>query len=733
MIKPKQLSHSRPLISRTISILTAIIGQVLLSSCGFADDASTEFQDPFAFDGAKNILQEEHFGIASGKLTTGIRYLNCCGIAGIWAPPYVSSDFKLDCTILGERVPTEHYTWHPTYVTRAGSVQGIRVETTTILSSAHRAGMLAIRLSNPGDEQRTIELAVAVSGTLDIAGPADPLGRKGWSFSTPASQTATVRKAIEGGLVLEQGDLSIVLRSDHQLRWTDAQPAGLGAIVVPSGISETIHIAFGISPRRVTEQICDELIKAPADAIQEFQKAYVDRITRFFERLPTLESDNKQLQNFYYRSLVPLFMNRWDVPEFVLQPYYSTGSVNGGCVGNYLWDFGGNWELFPLLDPEATKSHIRQFLKIDTTKHFAFDPTTGLAFGPWYPVNQEKIVGLIYFYVKHTGDLSFLNEELEGRTILQHVVSNALFGDDLDQPVRLIDYGPSNSHLELRRGFPYNHVMPDLNGRRFDSYLRAAELLELVGKPMPQLRQRAEELKAVLKSELWNPKAGWFEFQNDKGRKDLRYTCQMFKLFNSRVLDAQQEASLLRHLKNEREFLAEFGLESMSKTDIAYDPVDYDNGGGGCFTAFPSAISERLYKADQPEVAAEILKRILWWGDRTPYWGDSFAANEIGYRRDTPLQCTIDSAVAAQCLIFGMFGITADFNGELSVNPHPPSFASKVVLRNLRIRGQLLNIEMDRSTYVVTSGQASLKSPADRKTRVVKGKLMNLETADKKE
>ena len=87
--------------------------------------------------------------------------------------------------------------------------------------------------------------------------------------------------------------------------------------------------------------------------------------------------------------------------------------------------------------------------------------------------------------------MAFLKEVVGGRTVLEHAVANAMFGDDPAQPVRLIDYGPSNSHLELRRGIPYNHVMPDLNGRRYDSYLRAAELPELVGRPMPLLRERA--------------------------------------------------------------------------------------------------------------------------------------------------------------------------------------------------------------------------------------------------
>lgn len=197
-----------------------------------------------------------------------------------------------------------------------------------------------------------------------------------------------------------------------------------------------------------------------------------------------------------------------------------------------------------------------------------------------------------------------------------------------------------------------------------------------------------------------------------------------FKLFGSKVLDAEQEAGLLGHLLDEREFLAQFGLESMAKTDIAYDPVDYDNGGGGCFTAFPAAIAERLYKAGRPDVSENILKRILWWGERTPYWGDSFAANEIAYRRDTPLQSTIDSAVAAQCIIFGMFGVRAEFNGDVRIDPHPPAFSPKLTLTGLRLRGHVLDITVDGPEYEVCEGNNRIRVPVGRPALLQDGKLL---------
>jgi len=62
-------------------------------------------------------------------------------------------------------------------------------------------------------------------------------------------------------------------------------------------------------------------------------------------------------------------------------PNYTTGSVNGGCICNYLWDFGEPWEIFPLYDPAASRSHIQQFVAIDMASHFSFDPLGAKAWG----------------------------------------------------------------------------------------------------------------------------------------------------------------------------------------------------------------------------------------------------------------------------------------------------------------------------------------------------------------
>jgi hypothetical protein len=464
------------------------------------------------------------------------------------------------------------------------------------------------------------------------------------------------------------------------------------------------------------------VIADPAAAVAQSIESHRRAVRELSDRLPRLESSHEALVRFYERSLVHLLMNRWDVPELVLHPYYGTGSVRGGCVCSYLWNFGEPWEILPLYDPRATREHIRQYFKTDITTHFAFNPMTGRAFGPWYMVNQEKIIGLVYYYVKTTGDTGFLDQVTAGRSTLEHVIANAMYGDDPARPVALIDYGPSNSHLELRRGYPYNHVMPDLNGRRYANYRMASELADAAGKPAPCLLLRAEALKELLKRRMWNPATQWFDFYDARGKKDTRYTIQMFKLFGSGVLDAEEEAGLLAHL-NPREFLSEYGLHSLSKTDVAYDQVDIDNGGGGSCTSFPPQIAERLYKTGRPAQAEDLLRRILWWGERMPYWGDSLVANQVDYRKDTPLQCTIDGSAGAQCVIFGLFGVDPQIDGRIFIRPQPPAFAPRLALKGLRLRGAVLDISVDGNLVQVTCGQNTIRAKVGQRIAVQSGRL----------
>jgi hypothetical protein len=665
----------------------------------------------FDMDGKQVIQDEDHLGIVNGKLTVGINYRDSAGISGLWAPPYVSSNFMLDYRVNGEKVPTAKWVWRPFQVEREGSVGDVSVSTLTTLIYGHRAVMIRCTFKNSG--RTAVPLEFFTLGWLDSV--------RDWGFARPGSSAETTLQADGRRLTLRQGKMAITLAIDSD-EWTWEVSGNLGHAFasLPAKQSRSVNVIIAIGSGDEAAASVTQILADPSGAITGAQKEYSRQVGEVFDRLPSLESSNAQLVRWYNRSLVHFLMNRWDVPEFVLHPYYSTGSVKGGCVANYLWNFGEVWEILPLFDAPAARSHIKQFLKCDLLKHFLFNPVTGAADGPWYMVNQEKIIGLTYYYVLLTGDTAFLEDTVDGKSIRDHMVIQAMFGDEVGQPSALIDYGASNSHLELRRRFAYNHVTPDLNARRYANYLRAATLCDLAAKPAPFLRERAELLRPLLKERLWDAQARWFRFDDGKGKGEVRYTVQMFKPVGSGVLDKDCEEGLLSHL-NEGEFLSAYGLHSISKRDPGYDQLDIDNGGGGICTSFPPQIIERLYQAGRPALAADILGRLLWWADTMPYWGDSIAANCKDYRRDTPLQCTFDGVAAAQCIIFGVFGVSVRPDGDVVIKPDRLPFASRLALKGLKVRGCVLDVRVDDRRYEVHSGGRTIRASIDQ-TAVVSTK-----------
>jgi hypothetical protein len=668
-----------------------------------AVETQTTLADLFSMEGRDMVIAPEHLGIMNGKLTVGTPGGHAGRVDGLWAPPFVSSDFVLRLEVLGREVPTPGFRWWPYKIEQRGQAEGIEVSAATVLALDKRGGLAAIALRNTTPKALQVPLVFKTRGTLDY--------RSAWEFAAAASSTATQPSAEKGTLTLAAGEQSIVVQGGGDgLTWDATSRSGTQTLALAAGRTAKVYLAFAIGPSAEAKASCRAIIAEPERAIAAATAGHARRIEDLFQRIPRLVSDNKAVEKLYNRSLVHAILNRWDVPEFVLHPYYSTGSIRGGCVTEYLWNYGESWELMPLYDPTAHREHIKQFLKCDMTAHFAFNPIDGKAHGPWYMVNQEKIIGLVYRHVKITGDTAFLQEVVEGKTVLEHVLKNAVVRDDTSKPVALIDYGPSNSHLELRRQYTYNHVMPDLNGRRYANYLHAARLAEIGGKPAPQLLERAAALKALLKEKLWNPQTKWFDFINGKGQRETRWTVQMFYLFGGGVLDSETESGLASHL-NDQEFLGEYGLHSLAKGDPAYDPADVDNGGPGACTCFPPNIGILLYQAGRTHEAEDIMRRCLWWGSRMPYWGDSSYADRIDYRHDTPLQCTIDGVTVAQFFIFGLFGVDPQFDGTILVSPRPAAFAPRAALRGVKMRDAVFDIELGDKEYKVLSGGKTFVAP----------------------
>lgn len=671
-------------------------------------------ENVFRFESEDSVLNERDIGIAGDMTTVLTPESQACRVNCLQSCPWTASGFAMELQIDGERIPGREWTWLPNVIRRTGKRRGFTARSLTVLPPERRGFLLRIELEC-GRETGKVPVRIFFEGS-----PRREDGK--WEFPIPRAGerhfahtesreadgasllTLTGGCADVGGREPAAGDSVIAVAcSVRGMSLFPAADLWEDHVTLTSGQRLGIDIAVSIGDRDGAPEA--EALRMLNRADEETERAFAwleNDTRRILSRLPAFESSDPELEALYYRSLVAYSLNRWDNPRFAFRPFYSNGSINGGCMCTYLWDYGGGLMVHPLEDPETDKIMIRAFLHNDLTTSYAVCPLDGGPTGPWYHINQEKIISMIYWYVRNTGDRAFLHEMLDGRTILDWAVFHAMVCDDASKPPFLADYGEAGkSHLELRRGYVYQGVMPDLNARRYMSYMRAYELTELEGEPVPMLKERAEALKPLLAT-LWDEKAGWYDFIW-QGKREKRMTVQMFKFLDSPVIDEATRNALIGHL-NENEFLGEYGLHSISRQDPAYDQVDIDNGGGGSCNLFAIQIAALLYDVGRAELATDIVRRCLWWGTRVPYQGDSSAANIRLQREDTPLQADINSIACVQTILFHMCGIKAQFDGSIVISPAKVLPARRICLRGMRLRGHDFSLVIENGFFTVTEG-----------------------------
>ena len=651
----------------------------------------------FAMTDRESCQAPEDNGLVNGRIAVNSWLPDVAEIRALFAPPLFSNNFRLAMRVNDRQVATAHYEWRPDRLIRIGSQSGLRVHTELTPLRQSASMLLRTEVTSIARQATAFHLQYEVYGGVNQ--------QEHWRFGHPTANCHADKQWDGKTLSLRNAQGEIQFSSSLPL--TAYAPVRTGVlnsreIILKPGEHLTFWTFLSLGKVGEYDQLRKDALKNPEKHVAQTHGWWQSRVEWLFTRMPRLESDNQQLVAYYRRSLLHLLMNEWDVPGFLLHPHYGTGSISGDTICCYMWNYGGPFRLWSMLSPKSAREHLLHLLSLDLGNCYAFHADDGTAFGPYYPINHEKVVFLAYYYVLQTGDKGLLTRKLRGKTVIAHLVEQALVHDDLSQKATLVNYGPANDHLELRSPtfasdptMRYNGVMPDLNLRRCAILHLVDELCRLVRhRPPVELAVRAEALKKLIHRELFSRKEGWFRCLNTEGPAVFRYTIQMFKAlgWGDWVLEPTAERALVKHLMADGEFLGPFGVHSLSRKDPAYYEGDVDNGGPGACVSFAAAVIERLYRDGYAEQADNILQRLLWMGDSLPYWGDSQRADVKDYRRISHLQCDIEGAVPAQAIIFGMFGIDVHPDFSITISPHLFPDTRKMALRNIRLAGQTFDI-----------------------------------------
>jgi hypothetical protein len=448
------------------------------------------------------------------------------------------------------------------------------------------------------------------------------------------------------------------------------------------------------------------------------------------ERLPHVETQNKQFDEFYKRSILTLLCCRMNRTDFVIQPFYMFG--NGMCC--YPWDSSFASETIALLDPEG----LRKTLVMLLTGGQAFNSFNVQADKPnpttdWngvmssYAQNPFALIRMINDYLRITGDTALLDEKISGHTALEYLkMAGRSLNKQYARPDGLLDFGEgTGKFLEIRTS-GYEHVIAALNGIAADYFRQVAQWCKDCQDPeYDEFKQLADRLQEKVNTTLWNDEAGWHDNLYPGDRRQLVMSYHQFDLLDTTGIPLQHKQRMATHIKT-GEFLAPYGIFSISPGDRAHwDREDCDWGGGGQYVGCPLRITESLYRLGESEKAWELLSRCTQWVQRFPYFPQTTYGDDLilqPHQRDWPLQ--ISGGGGAQAVIFGLFGIHPALDGSLEIAPNYNKTLGEAKLTGFRFKKHTYDIFMSEAkTEIFCDGKLvggkSYKSTAEKRTSVV--------------
>ena len=639
-----------------------------------------------AIDSKHCITKEKHFWVRGGQITVNPSQKDVFDVRNFQSPPY-SGKMQVKVLLDGKQVPVKSYEWRPGEVVREGRSGDLAVTTLLTPVVDRRGVLLTARVTNEGKEAVDVPLRVMVEGGLDYSkvlrfSPAKGKARLDLLRNPSGVPNRRILLRNKNGVVAVASDMRPKLKLEP-------------------GKSVELHLVLAVGRGAEATMAADAILLDPDKQIAAARRFWDEQIEEVYKHLPRLSSDNQKLVDFYDRGMLSIPQARWEMPGFILSPYYTTSGIDGGAFCCYIWDLSYGSRLHPLVDPETIKKHWVQELKSKPMEHYAFSPLDGTPIGPHYSYNQYSIIRAIYYYVVLTGDVAFLDEKVDGKTILEHVIQQATYGDDVTKPVQLIDYGTNRNLLELKLTKAYEGVVPSPNGERCWSYRAADELAKLAGKPSPGLSKRADALAELLVKELWSDSLGWFQTRDKEGKKHTCYSVQVFDLLRLDILDKEKQEAILKHL-NDKEFLSKYGVHSLSKQDPGYDLKDVDWGGPGVYTGDAPELVCDLYHSGHPEQAGDLLRRILWWGQTMPYYPQAVHADQIEYRQNGRANLQ-NGASAVEGVLFGVVGLDVTPEGVVSVKPYLPPETKWLELKGIHVRGKEFDVKVTADEFTVTT------------------------------
>lgn len=575
--------------------------------------------------------------------------------------------------------PNQSYRRGVFYYTLADRLLSFKLESWTSVSGDEDEVLLKMKIQNRTSEQLDITLV--------------PFQEINHTISTMKA-IPEIRKGI---FSLSSGSVNIDIASD--VHRTDS--AGY-RIKLPAYDSRELYFAIQLtdtpSPTATRQDY-------QSDIKERFGKAYqrtCERLQKTAGQLPKIRSENEKINELYRRSLLTVNECKWERNNFITNPFWASGS----WIISMIWDQCYASDVLAMVDPKGLRESIKLTLRESEMKR-SYIFWDGARDGSkddehiLYLNDPFALQTMIDSYLIYTGDKSILDEKSGDTTIYEWMKRwGHELHDKYGRSDGLIDVEDPEHLIEIRT-YGNNHVVPVVNGLAIKFYRRLSQwAFERGDGDSLKFRHWSELTLKSFTKKLWNDGAGWFDNLYPDGSRGITMTFHLYELMAGSVLTPYQKSRMTEHIRK-GEFLAPYGLYSMSKKDsLHYDMVDDDFGGGGQYMGLTFRIVKDLFANNQPEKALDILERVAKYTDQFPYITGN-PKSDRPFQNRVSLCLHIGGGGALEAIISGIFGLRPKENGDIEIDPYYSARLGNSELLDFKFRDNSYDVILKPTLFSV--------------------------------
>jgi len=353
---------------------------------------------------------------------------------------------------------------------------------------------------------------------------------------------------------------------------------------------------------------------------------------------PVLETDDQLARKVYYTGpLTMLYLMHTNLPEH--KKVFLTGGPRWGASITFFWDITEWSSLWAVVDPEMMKEHLSAWIDIDPSIHYGKDNFGGKGVGNGYSANYWALFQLIRSYINTTRDFEFLDQEINGRSVMEHLEDYALNWKNLapygkpgyeDERYQLADFGDDEWNL-LECVPTYKHIVPSFNAGYIWMMRELAAFRDLRGDETggDLLRAEAESMIELL-LELYAGEGVWNSLYPKGELVEVRH-CLDF-MFLGRYIPEDIPLEIRNEMLDflYEELMVDHWMRAQSLKDIAAERSDRaDHGPMGAFDGWPAGTMDALTQMGFPGEALDFYHAIEpvtyegCWSQAHELWGEN--------------------------------------------------------------------------------------------------------------